>query len=44
MVLKMELCASLLEMFDTKVLGPPILQEGEEEKGLQALERGLVGL
>jgi hypothetical protein len=40
----MKLCAVLLEMFDTKVLGPLKMQEGEEEKGLQALERGLVGL
>jgi len=40
----MKLCVLLLEMFVTKVLGPPKMQEGEEEKGLQALERGLVGL
>jgi len=25
-------------------MGPPKMQEGEEEKGLQALERGFVGL
>jgi hypothetical protein len=39
MMLKMELCALLLNTLDTKVLvGPPKMQEGEE--GLQALEWG----
>jgi hypothetical protein len=30
----MKLRALLLEMFDTKVLSPPKMQEEEEEKGL----------
>jgi hypothetical protein len=38
MVLEMELCMLLLETLDTRVLGPPKMQEGEE--GLQALEWG----
>jgi hypothetical protein len=40
MVLEMELCVLLLKTFDTKVLGPPKMQEGEEEKWLHALEWG----
>jgi hypothetical protein len=40
MMLKMELCALLLETLDIKVLGPPKMQEGEEEEGLHALEWG----
>ncbi len=30
----MKLCALFMEMFDTKVLSPPKMQEREEEKGL----------
>jgi hypothetical protein len=33
MAIKMELCALLLETFETKVLGAPKMQ-GEEEEGL----------
>jgi hypothetical protein len=38
--LEMELCVLLLETLDTRVLGQPKMQEGEEEEGLQALEWG----
>jgi hypothetical protein len=40
MVLEMESCVLLLETLDTRVLGRPKMQEGEEEEGLQALEWG----
>jgi len=40
MALEMELCALLLQTLDTRVLGTPKMQEGEEEEGLQALEWG----
>jgi hypothetical protein len=40
MALEMELCTLLLETLDTKMLGPPKMQEGGKEKGLQALEWG----
>jgi hypothetical protein len=40
MALEMELCVSRLETLDIRVLGPPKMQEGEEEEGLQALEWG----
>jgi hypothetical protein len=33
MAIKMELCALLLETFETQVLGPPKMQ-GKEEEGL----------
>ncbi len=38
MTLEMELCALLLDTLDARVLGPPKMQKGEDEKGLQALE------
>ncbi len=37
LVLEMELCVLLLETLDTRVLGPPKMQEGEEEEGLQVV-------
>jgi hypothetical protein len=40
MMFEMELCALLLDTLDARVLGPPKMQEGEEEKGLHALEWG----
>ncbi len=38
MVLEMELCVLLQETLDIRMLGPPKMQEGEDEEGLQALE------
>ncbi len=40
MALEMELCTLLLETLDINLLGPPKMQEGEEEEGLHALEWG----
>ncbi len=34
MALEMESCTLFLETLDTRMLGPPKMQEGEEEKGL----------
>jgi hypothetical protein len=40
MVLEMELCMLFMETLDTRMLGPPKMQEEEEEEGLQALKWG----
>jgi hypothetical protein len=44
MALEMELCVLFLKTFDTRVLGPPKIQEGEEEKGFACPRMGLVDL
>jgi hypothetical protein len=42
MVLEMELCMLLLETLDTRMLGPPKMQENKEKRALQTLcKRGL---
>jgi hypothetical protein len=40
MALEMELCTILLETLDIIVLGPPKMQEGQEEEGLHNLKWG----